>query len=140
MPKEHVPSPQQVTKSARAAPRRSSRLKAADYREAILILLAKNFSHEEIARFLRNVGVDINQTAISRYLRTHPPTETEQQNVASMPPEQDGATANYAERRRKREELLAAARKERGTEPEEDDTDYSFLNVQGRPFRIRAKE
>jgi hypothetical protein len=26
------------------------------------------------------------------------------------------------------------------TEPEADDTDYSFLNVQGRPFRIRPKE
>jgi hypothetical protein len=139
MAKKEVSSPQQVTKAAHAAPRRRSRLKAADYREAILILLGKNFSHEEIARFLRNEGVEINQTAISRYLRTHPPTETERRNVVSMPPEQDSAITSDAERRQKPEQLVARVRKERPTEPE-DDTDYSFLNVQGRPFRIRPKE
>jgi hypothetical protein len=51
--------------------------KAEPYREIILVLLQRKLSHKKIAGFLRNQGVSIHQTAISKYLRAHPPTDEE---------------------------------------------------------------
>ncbi len=140
MRKRHEFPPERVTASALAAADRTSRAKAVDYREAILILLLKNFSQDRIAEFLRGEGVKISQSAISTYLQKHPPTDAEVARLRQKLAEQDGAKTSDAERHQKREKFVARVREERRTELEKDDTDYSFLDVQGRPFRIRPKE
>jgi hypothetical protein len=169
MPKRKIASPQEVAAAAITMQSRESRAKAADYREAILILRLKSFSQERIAAFLSAEGVKISQPAVSTYLRKHPPTEAEvariKEMLAAQPamrcdPEpgreirqlpaphkssqqQDAETPEEAASRKRREELLARARKNcppPATQPEEEDTtDYSFLDVKNRPFRIRPK-
>ena len=131
-------SHEETLNAAIALPARASRHKAAEHREIILVLAHKKLGHRAIAAFLKERGILVHQTAISRYLRMHPPTEAEQRKIADILVAQAGATVSDTDRRRRREELLAPARKVR-TEPE-DKTDYSFLKVQGRPFTIRPRE
>lgn len=144
MSKKRKVSSAQLLQDAVALPKKPSRHKAAEYREVILVLAQKNLGHREISAFLEERGIRIHQTAISRYLRKHPPTQEEVDRTGTLPgrpiPGPIDKSADDAERKRKREELLARARKQRRVEPEEDDTDYSFLDVRGRPFRIRPKE
>ena len=140
-----------------------SRGRAAEHREIILVLSQERITQCEISAFLKKRGIRIHQTTISYYLRKHPPTDAEVARIKGMlaaqpamrrdqepgqevrqPPaphkssQQDVETPEDVARRKRREELLARARERRRPEPEEEDTtDYSFLKVQGRPFRIK---
>jgi len=164
MPKKRKSSSGNLLAAALAEPDRLSRHAVANHREVILVLLQKNFTQVQIAQFLHKKGVSVHRAAIGRYLQKHPPTEAEvariKEMLAAKPAmrrdqepgqevrqspthhkslEQNAETPDDAARRKRREELLARARKKPRPEPEEDKTDYSFLDVQNRPFRIRPK-
>jgi IS30 family transposase len=142
MTSKQPPSPEELIKAALALPAQPSHIKAADYREIILLLLQKHISHERIAGFLREHGVSIHQSAISRYVRKHPPTEAELtriktlitgQSPASVPRQQSSAERTPASESRG---IIGKSQRK----PEEDDgIDYSFLNMEGRPFTIKDK-
>ncbi len=102
-------------------PSEGSRAKAADYREGILILLHKKFSHERIAQFLRAEGVKISQTAISSYLRKHSPTDAELTCIRRMLAERANAEPNGGKSNCEPSESRKLVRK-RLTEPD-DNTD-----------------
>jgi len=157
MPKKKNNLRQKLLQAAISEPAQPSKHAVAQYREIILLLREKNFSQDQIAEFLGKRGVRVHRAAVGRYLQKQPPSAHEiaairellsQQSTGAKsnkyasqtPGAPDDATPSDAERRLKREDLLARARKERRTEPEEDNTDYSFLNVKGRPFSITPRE
>jgi hypothetical protein len=164
MPKKRTSSSKNLLVSALSEPDRLSRHAVANHREVILVLLQKNFTQVQIAQFLHKNGVSVHRAAIGRYMQKHPPTQAEVARIKEMlaakptarrdqepgravrqPPaphkssQRDAETPEEAASRKRREEILARARKNcPPPQPEEEDTtDYSFLDVQGRPFRIK---
>jgi hypothetical protein len=122
--------------------------KAEPYREIILVLLQRKLSHKKIARFLRNQGVSIHQTAISKYLRAHPPTDEELERAVQLlvrkpqpisPSEKIVSSEGKAMTAPRSSKPASGGRRSRPVDIE-DGIDYSFLNVEGRPFRIRPKQ
>lgn len=140
MSKKRKPIPGDLFNAALAQPPKLSKHAVAKYRDAILLLQAKGFSQVEITQFLRSNGLTVHRAAIGRYLQQHPPTDDESARIAELLKEQHlpapvGAAPRPAEsKQRKVSTPSASARTD-----SDDGIDYSFLRVQGRPFRIKGE-
>jgi hypothetical protein len=156
-----------LLKAALAEPAKvPTKFVVAPHRHTILMLAQKHFTQKQIAGFLlKHAGVRIHRAAIGRYLQNHPPTEAEtleierllsgaehQQDPPALPSlsvEALSAKPNNGDMQPGRQRTAS-----RGTlrqqfnqrqrtpkrEEEEDKTDYSFLNMEGRPFTIKEDE